>query len=381
MALVDTAPALAERRPAQSFFSPAIDFLCLGGGSLLLLPVLAFVVPDSADASALFVAMLLSNVVNHPHFANSYQIFYRSFRTVAYGPDIDRALRIRYMVAGIVVPMLIALFFVVALSLRDPRILGYAGNAMTFFVGWHYVKQGYGMLMVDAAMKKSYFNDAQKKALLWNAYVGWITAWLYVNNAIAERNLWGLAYSTFDVPNLLLVCGILALTATSIWSILALIRHSRVHGGRAPINGIAAYIASIYPWLFFTFEPVVGVLIPCMHSLQYLIVVWRYQLNVEEGKSDAARPASVATLSHFNLRLATQRFIGFLTRGVVLGAIGFWVLPILLSQFMPYDRELYGHHLFFFIFIIFINIHHYFIDNAMWRKENPHTLKHLFAQR
>jgi hypothetical protein len=371
MALVDTAPALAERRPAQSFFSPAIDFLCLGGGSLLLLPVLAFVVPDSADASALFVAMLLSNVVNHPHFANSYQIFYRSFRTVAYGPDIDRALRIRYMVAGIVVPMLIALFFVVALSLRDPRILGYAGNAMTFFVGWHYVKQGYGMLMVDAAMKKSYFNDAQKKALLWNAYVGWITAWLYVNNAIAERNLWGLAYSTFDVPNLLLVCGILALTATSIWSILALIRHSRVHGGRAPINGIAAYIASIYPWLFFTFEPVVGVLIPCMHSLQYLIVVWRYQLNVEEGKSDAARPASVATLSHFNLRLATQRFIGFLTRGVVLGAIGFWVLPILLSQFMPYDRELYGHQLFFFIFIIFINIHHYFIDNVIWRRDNP----------
>jgi hypothetical protein len=66
---------------------------------------------------------------------------------------------------------------------------------------------------------------------------------------------------------------------------------------------------------------------------------------------------------------------------VVLGLLGFWLLPLLAGLYVTYDRAEYGPHLFLFLFSIFINIHHYFIDNAMWRKENPHTLKHLFAQR
>ena len=381
MALVDTAPALAERRPAQSFFSPLIDFLCLGGGSLLLLPILTLVIPDSADASAMVLAVLLANFINHPHFAYSYQIFYRTFGDVMRNGAIDRKLRNRYAIAGVAVPILLVLFFVVALLQHDAHMLGYGGNAMMFFVGWHYVKQGYGMLMVDAAMKKSFFSEPHKKVLLWNCYMGWITAWLHINKAVAERDLWGLGYSTLKVPTALMWIAMIGMVGMSMWSLLVIIRHSRAHGGKAPINGIAAYVAALYPWLFLGFQPVLGALIPCMHSLQYQIIVWRYQLNVEHGKADADRPASNALFARFNLRQATQRFVGFLTRGMVLGAVGFWVLPILLSQYLPYDRALYGHQLFFFIFVIFINIHHYFIDNAMWRKENPHTLKHLFAHR
>ena len=381
MALVDTAPALAERRPAQSFFSPVIDFLCLGGGSLLLLPILTLVIPDSADATAMFVAVMLANVINHPHFAYSYQIFYRSFGEVTRNQALDPRLRTRYWTAGIAVPIALVAFFAVALALQDARILGYGGNAMTFFVGWHYVKQGYGMLMVDAAMKKSFYSEAEKKVLLWNAYMGWITAWLHINKAVSERNLWGLAYSTFDVPVVLMWIAVAGMVFTSMWSLLVLIRHSRAHAGSTPFNGVAAYVASLYPWLFLGFEPVLGALIPCMHSLQYQIIVWRYQLNVENGKPDAAQPAHNVLLSRLGLRQATQRFIGFLVRAIVLGAVGFWVVPVLLNQYVPYDRALFGPQLFLFIFVIFINIHHYFIDNAMWRKENPHTLKHLFAPR
>ncbi len=381
MALVDTAPTLAERRPAQSFFSPLIDFLCLGGGSLLLLPILTLVIPDSADPTAMFVAVMLANFINHPHFAYSYQIFYRSFGEVTRNRALDPRLRARYWTAGIAVPVLLVAFFAVALAQPDARILGFGGNAMTFFVGWHYVKQGYGMLMVDAAMKKSFYSEAEKKVLLWNAYAGWIAAWLHVNKAVSERNLWGLGYSTFDVPVALMWIAVVGMVFTSMWSLLVLIRHSRAHAGKTPFNGVAAYIASLYPWLFLGFEPVLGALIPCMHSLQYQIIVWRYQLNVEHAKADAAEPAHNGLLARFNLRQSTQRFVGFLVRGVVLGAIGFWVLPLLLNQYVPYDRALFGSQLFLFVFVIFINIHHYFIDNAMWRKENPYTLKHLFAHR
>ena len=46
-----------------------------------------------------------------------------------------------------------------------------------------------------------------------------------------------------------------------------------------------------------------------------------------------------------------------------------------------YDTELFGATMFMFMFWIFINLHHYFLDNVIWRRENPETGKFLFAHR
>jgi hypothetical protein len=78
---------------------------------------------------------------------------------------------------------------------------------------------------------------------------------------------------------------------------------------------------------------------------------------------------------------AIARFATFILLAIALGALGFWILPKFLDRIVPYDHAMYGNYLFLFLFIVFINVHHYFIDNAMWRKENPHTLRHLFARR
>jgi hypothetical protein len=37
---------------------------------------------------------------------------------------------------------------------------------MVFFTGWHYVKQGYGMLMVSSVLTRSFYNEAEKKIFL-----------------------------------------------------------------------------------------------------------------------------------------------------------------------------------------------------------------------
>ena len=58
-------------------------------------------------------------------------------------------LRARYVVAGVVVPIALVLFFVVSVLRSDAVMLGYGANIMPFLVGWHYVRQGYGMLIVD----------------------------------------------------------------------------------------------------------------------------------------------------------------------------------------------------------------------------------------
>ena len=42
---------------------------------------------------------------------------------------------------------------------------------------------------------------------------------------------------------------------------------------------------------------------------------------------------------------------------------------------------LFGPAVFVFIFVMWINIHHYFIDNVIWRRDNEDVRKYLFAPR
>ncbi|TGV82311.1 hypothetical protein EN788_64000, partial [Mesorhizobium sp. M2D.F.Ca.ET.145.01.1.1] len=112
--------------------------------------------------------LFLAYVINYPHFAHSYQLFYRNFGRKLRGDGYDRNLQLRYIFAGIVVPLLMGAFFAYGSITANARLLGNATNAMFFFVGWHYVKQGYGMLMVDAVLKRRFFTDPDKKILLIN---------------------------------------------------------------------------------------------------------------------------------------------------------------------------------------------------------------------
>lgn len=381
MALADTAPVVAADRQNRSFFSPTLDFLCLGGGSLVIMPILAFAVPDHFNAGMLVIGLMLANVINHPHFAYSYQIFYRTYAQVMRQPGIDPALRLRYLWAGLISPVLIVAGLAGAMLSGDKQVLGYAGNVMTFFVGWHFVKQGYGMIMVDAARLRSFFTERQKKLLLANSYLCWILAWVTTNRAVFKQDLFGIAYAAVDFPLPVIWGFAIAVAVSTLMVAVMLYRHAKAHPGAAPVNGILAYVAALYPWLLMIHEPVVGALIPAFHSLQYLIIVWRFQLNVEREKPAAGEHIGWLRRFGISLRRGTGRFIGFLTTGFVLGLAGFWALPLLIGSAVDYDRAEYGPALFLFLFWIFINIHHYFIDNAMWRKENPHTLKYVFPKR
>jgi len=62
-----------------------------------------------------------------------------------------------------------------------------------------------------------------------------------------------------------------------------------------------------------------------------------------------------------------------------LGFFSFWTLPRLLDSSISYNQTIFGGTMFMFIFWIFLNIHHYFIDNVIWRRENPDTKRFLFG--
>lgn len=362
----------AKPAPARSraLFHPVVDFLCLGGASLILLPLLAVLVPhtDATRNTIAVIAIWLAHVLNHPHFAHSYQIFYRDYARKAFGRTTPPALRVRYVVAGIVVPLSLAVFFIGAIGAGDVHMLGYAGNIMLFLVGWHYAKQGYGMLMVDSVLKRRFFDEAEKKTLLVNTHVGWVVIWLLFNATLVERDIWGIQYYMLAVPGWLLATGFAAFALTTGATLLMLARKWRREGG-LPFIGITAYVASLYIWLLLRLDPLVLLLVPAFHSLQYLTVVWRYQLNVEAHRGSRANSSS----------RPWRGLCIFSVIGLVLGFVGFWFAPVMLNAYAGHDRAVFGGTLFLFVFWMFINVHHYFLDNVMWRRENAETKKYLFG--
>jgi hypothetical protein len=113
--------------------------------------------------------------------------------------------------------------------------------------------------------------------------------------------------------------------------------------------------------------------------MQYLTVVWRYQLNYEKaqlGSEDYRKGSLLRAVFGAN---PAGHMAAFVLTGATLGFLAFWAIPVLADAIVPYDRQAIAGFLFLFTFWIFINVHHYFLDSVMWRRENPDTRLYLFG--
>jgi len=341
---------------------PVSDFLMLGGATFLLFPIMMLLPVSRLDGAFASMVWWAAFAINHPHFAVSYRIFYENFGDkVAGRGQADPTLRYRYAFAGMVAPVLLGLALLGAGLSGNRDILAQAFNVMGFFVGWHYVKQGYGMVMVDAALKRRFLSAVEKKALLINAYAVWAFAWTSGNNSGAELERWGLTVKVFDLPDPLVWATGAAMGATTVYTIFVLGRRALAGTPTAWI-GLAAYVVSLYLWLILVrSNPLMVHLTPALHSLQYLWIVRAFQRNRNEADK---------TVHGWGAQYL---------RSVALGGWMFLAAPVLLEIFVDLPESSWGTTPFFFTSIIFINIHHYFLDNVMWRRGNPEVSQHLFA--
>jgi hypothetical protein len=371
-------PPKAAPRSGAYLFGPVFDFLTLGGGSVIICGLIALALPKGIPSlqQAVLVTFLMT-VINQPHFAHSYQIFYRNFREKAFGTTHPRALRIRYIIAGLAVPAALIAFLAGASLSGNVRVLAYGANLMFFLVGWHYVKQGYGIMIVDSVQKRIMFSERAKAVFRINGYACWIVAWLGLNHAIATSNNYlGFAYFSLPIPQPIYWIGIAAAVCTTLATAWVLFQRWREARATLPWNGVIAYLTTLYLWVVFVrINPLVLAIVPTFHSLQYLAVVWRYQLNA--GVQSGSKPSF---LRHIWPTGPWSAIATFVAAGVLLGFLGFMGLPRLFDAVVPYDKHLYGGGLFLFVFYIFINVHHYFLDNVMWRRGNPDVQRYIFAR-
>ena len=170
---------------------PLIDFLMIGGLSVLFLSFFFLLAPDTENTYNLGWTMFyLSFFVNFPHFLISYQFLY-----------IDNKKRLlkewRSFIAAFIAPGILITYVMYAIFYPSKEYLGYMANAMFFLVGWHYIKQICGCVIVSSALKEFYFSKEEKFILLLNGFGVWFISYLSTNQTIAEHIYYGISYKTF----------------------------------------------------------------------------------------------------------------------------------------------------------------------------------------
>src|SRR5437773_2564279 len=165
------------------------------------------------------------------------------------------------------------------------------------------------------------FSDRAKSILRLNGYACWMVAWLGMNHALSTGAWYiGFTYFSLPIPTPVYVASIVvaSLTTLAVFGVLA--QRWRETRGALPWNGIIAYLTTLYLWVIFVrLNPLVLAVVPTFHSLQYLAVVWRYQLNAGAQPRGAA-PSIVTRVLPAGVWSNLAIFIGI---GMFLGYLGF----------------------------------------------------------
>jgi hypothetical protein len=88
--------------------------------------------------------------------------------------------------------------------------------------------------------------------------------------------------------------------------------------------------------------------------------VWRRWLGEGSARSGEASATGWSLCGH-------ARLAAFLVAGMAMGWLGFVGFPTVLQQTIAPDPKVFGPEVFAFLFFVWINVHHYFIDNVVWR--------------
>jgi hypothetical protein len=376
---VESAAAAVEPSRAGARLSPVVEFLLVGGVTPFLFPLawlLRRVVGiDDSDLALGFLTFYAAFVINDPHFAVTYCLFYRNFPARAFGSAYGGWQRARYVACGVVAPLALAAWAAAALATKSAVALGFFIQLMFFLVGWHYVKQGFGVMVVLAARRGVRFGRGERWTLLAHCLAGWAYAWASPADPGTEVEEKGVVYTTLAHPVWLERLTHAVFLATACLLLVVLLQKRRREGRLPLLTPLSAFLASIWSWsIYSSIDPLVVYVIPALHSVQYLYFVWL--LRSSEAR-EREGPPWFETAARTRLGILAASAIG-------LGWLLFHGAPTALDDLLVSRRQrLSGGPLgatpYFAALYTFVNIHHFLMDSVIWRRDNPET-RYLLAR-
>jgi hypothetical protein len=336
-------------RPA-SMVSPIIDFLCVGGLSLIMFVPLLL----SGRADLLLIGAgaqaWVGTTINMPHFMASYRMVYRS-----------REMILRHKWASIYVPAILLVCTVVALweAQSGSRVLLIVlisvGSA---YLAWHYTGQVWGMMASYAYLDGVRFEESERFLIRTSLRIllVWHVTW-FLYTQLRDPAVIKPAYVLISAGTL----AAFGLGAVGLWKM------RRRTGKLPPARALVAWMAIFVWYAVMARDPRAIFWIQIFHALQYLA----FPVRVEINRSSAA----------------PQRLPGGIAVHMALYGVGLLVVSYVVTQIVPGTAmsvvaEVFGEqpsHAAPILILTFINIHHYFTDGVIWHISNPEVRKELFA--
>src|ERR1043166_4624239 len=198
------AAAPAQNRPA-SIFNPVVDFLLVGGLSLIVFVPLLL----SGSTDLLFVGAgaqaFIATAINMPHFMASYRLVYGS-----------RDMILRHKWAAIYVPAILIAYIALALwdAQHSPALVIVLVAVASAYLAWHYTGQVWGMMASFAHLAGARFEPVERFLIRTGLRIllAWHVTWfLYtqLRNGAVVRPLYLLVSAGTVVAFILGLIGIL----------------------------------------------------------------------------------------------------------------------------------------------------------------------------
>ena len=341
-----TASRLAVR---PSIIHPVVDFLCVGGLSLLVfVPMLL-----SGRTDLVFIGAgaqaFLATAINMPHFMASYRLVYSS-----------REMILRHKWASIYVPAILVVYIGIALwdAQHSPALVIILIAVASGYLAWHYTGQVWGMMASFAYLGGMRFERIERLLIRSGLRIllAWHVTWfLYtqLRNAELVRPLYVLISGATIVAFVLGVVGILLMR--------------RRTGRFPPARALVAWLAIFVWYAAMARDPRALFWVQIAHALQYLAFPVRVEMN-RTNREASASPSRVA------LHMA-----GY---AVILLAVSIAVAQLVPMSAMGVVGNMFGEEpgrAAPILLLMFINIHHYFTDGVIWKISNAEVRRDLFA--
>jgi hypothetical protein len=337
----------ASTSQPASILSPAIDFLCVGGLSLIVLVPLLIAGPHELTFVSIGALVWLQALVNYTHFMASYRIIYR-----------DREMIRRHQWAAIWVPLGLLVFLIAGVATADQSkflvVVFFAASSA--YLAWHYTGQVWGMMASHAYLAGVKYTTTERRLIRTSLRIllGWHVVW-FLHTALSDPSRVDAVYRLASV----------AAVAAFFVGLAGLVVLSRRIDALPPVRALV-------PWLaIFAWYAALGrwglpglFLVQLFHAIQYLEFPARVEIN-RAARASVGRVARRLAL-YVGALIAASIIVLTIVPGpamsIVANAVGAsptTVAPVLI--------------------LYFINIHHYFTDGVIWKISNPEVRQELFA--
>jgi hypothetical protein len=336
-------------KPARTFVNLPIDFLLIGGGSMIVFAVLPFFQDGSRTMRVAEVGMWLTWVANWPHFsATMFRLYGRwdhlkQYPITAIGAPL---IVMTGAVTSLLWPLAVAPFFVKLFLLWSP---------------FHYCGQSLGISLIYARRGGHQPRKIERFFLAAFIYGTFLMRALASEVGTGGTNYYGVHVPGFGVPRL-------GVTLFTVWTyacaaiVLGVLAHDFFRHKKRPPALYLLPAAAQYVWFALAGQkPGYAEFVPFFHGLQYLVIAWAMQIAMRFSDTPATRPA----IARESLRWYALNAAG----GVAL----FYLLPHGVAR-AGVDSAFATA-----IVLTAVQIHHFFVDGVIWKLKSQKVVSPLLV--